>query len=276
MSGGGSSVVSIAGDTVVLAGLALGGGDSLRFIVNNITPPDSTASFAFLARNGTHPDSLFAIPLQPSVFVYGIPVSIATVKVNDANGIPLRNNTLVTVRGVVTVANEFGGPSYIQDNSGGMAVFGAAFSTAVTRGDEVVVSGLVQPFSGLTEIVNPVLDAIVSSGNSVEPTLVTASQVQNDGIGGVELYEGRLVRINDVTVVGTGAWGANTNYTVFDPTDSTQVRIDNNTTLVGGPIPVSFCDMIGRRWAVCESARRTSAATRSCRGQRRTFSQRVR
>jgi phosphatidylserine/phosphatidylglycerophosphate/cardiolipin synthase-like enzyme len=46
-------------------------------------------------------------------------------------------------------------------------------------------------------------------------------------------------------VVGTGAWGANTNYTVFDPTDSTQVRIDNNTTLVGGPIPVSFCDIVG-------------------------------
>ena len=53
------------------------------------------------------------------------------------------------------------------------------------------------------------------------------------------------MRINGVTVVGTGAWGANTNYTVFDPTDSTQVRIDNNTALVGGPIPVSSCDIIG-------------------------------
>jgi phosphatidylserine/phosphatidylglycerophosphate/cardiolipin synthase-like enzyme len=244
-SGAGGAVVTVTGDTIVLAGMTIGATDSVRLTVSNVTPPDTTASFALTAATGTHPDSLFAVSAQPSVFVYGIPIPISLVKANDAIGVPLKNNTLVTVRGVVTVANEFGGPSYIQDYSGGMAVFGSSFSTAVAGGDEVVVSGLVQPFSGLTEIVNPQLHAIVSSGNTVEPMTVTASHIANDGAGGVEVYEGRLVRIDDATILGTGAWSANTNYTVYDLTDSTQIRIDNNTNLVGGAIPASSCNIIG-------------------------------
>ncbi len=244
-AGGSSPLIAVSGDTIMLSGITLSGMDSLQFTLLSITPPDSTASFTFQAFTGTHPDSIFALSSQASVFVYGIPVPISLVKSNDANGVPLRNNTLVTVRGVVTVANEFGGPSYIQDNTGGMAVYGSVFSTAVTLGDEVVVSGLVQPFSGLTEIVNPALHAIVSAGNTVEPVVVTVSQIADDGAGGVETYEGRLVRINGAMVAGSGTWGSNTNYVLYDLTDSTQIRIDNNTNLVGGVIPASACDIIG-------------------------------
>ena len=107
------------------------------------------------------------------------------------------------------------------------------------------MSGLVQPFSGLTELVNPILHSIVSSANTTEPVLVTASQIANDGAGGVEMYEGRLVRMNGVAVTGSGSWGANTNYPLIDATDTTQLRIDNNTNLVGAPIPASSFDVVG-------------------------------
>ena len=245
VSGAAGSVVSVAGDTIVVSGLSIAGGDSAQIILSTITAPDTTASVGFGVRTGTHPDSIYNIGAQPSVYVYGIPQPISTVKANDANGVPLKNNRLVTVRGVVTVANEFGGPSYIQDNTGGMAVFGSTFSSAVVRGDEVVVSGLVQPFSGLTEIVNPVLHTLMSSGNDVEPVPVTVGQIAHDGVGGLEEFEGRLVRIDNVSVVGSGAWGSNTNYTIISGGDSAQIRIDNTTDLVGGPIPVSACNIIG-------------------------------
>jgi len=212
--------------------------------IRNVTPADSTARFTFFTQTGTHPDSLFPLSAQPSVFVYGIPLPIATVRANDATGVPLRNNTLVTVRGVVTVANEFGGPSYLQDNTGGMAVFGSAFSTAVSIGDEVIVSGLVQPYAGLTEIVNPQLHLLASSGNAVDPIVVAPADIRHDGAGGVELYEGRLVRLNSVHVGGSGAWAANTNYPLVAGSDSTEIRIDASTALVGAPIPASACDVI--------------------------------
>lgn len=245
VTGGGSPVATVAGDTIAISGLSIAGTDSARITIANIVAPDTTASFVIAAQTGTHPDSIYAVGTPPSIYVYGVPVSIATVKANDANGVPLLNNRLVTVRGVVTVANEFGGPSYIQDNTGGMAVFGSSFSTAVAQGDEVVVSGLVQPFSGLTEIVSPILHTLLSSGNAVTPEPVTVGQIAHDGVGGVEEFEGRLVRINNVHVSASGAWAANTNYIVTGGADSTQVRIDNSTTLVGAPIPLGACDIVG-------------------------------
>jgi phosphatidylserine/phosphatidylglycerophosphate/cardiolipin synthase-like enzyme len=242
--GGGSPVASIAGDTVVVSSLNLAGSDSLQVQLRNITPADSTASFSFPIKTGTHPDSVYFIGTQPSIFIYSTPLPLSAIQENDVNGVPLRNNTLVTVRGIVTVANQFNGPSYIQDNSGALGIFGATFSSAVNIGDEVIVSGLVQPFSGLTEIVNPRLHTIASTGNSVDPILVTANQIANDGTGGVEQYECRLVRLDNVTVTGSGNWTGNTNYPLVDPTGTTQIRIANATNLVGTPIPAGAFDLI--------------------------------
>ena len=242
--GGGTPTASVAGDTVVVSNLSLSGGDSLSVQLNNITPADTTANFVFNIRTGTHADSLFPIGTQPSIFIYSTPLPLSAIQANDANGVPLRNNTLVTVRGIVTVANQFGGPSYIQDNSGGLAIFGSSFSSVVTLGDEVVVSGLVQPFNGLTEIVNPTLHTIASAGNIVEPLVVTATQIANDGVGGVEQFECRLVRLNSVTIGAAGNW-ANTNYTLNDATGSTQVRIDDAVNMVGTPIPSGIFDLVG-------------------------------
>lgn len=242
--GGGSPVAGVSGDTISISGLTLPGGDSLEVQLSEMTPADSTFNFVFKTLTGTHPDSIYAIGTQPTVFVYSTPLSIAVAKENDSQGVPLRLNTLVTVRGIVTVANQFGGPSYIQDNSGGFGIFGSSFSSAVTIGDEVIVSGLVQPFGGLSEIVNPVLHSIVSTGNITDPLLANAAQIFGDGVGGVEVYEGMLVRLNSVTVTGTGTWTANTNYPLNDVSGSTQLRIDNTTNLVGAPIPAGTFDLI--------------------------------
>jgi|GEM_PF-898852 len=242
--GGGSPSASVAGDTIVITNLTLNGGDSLRVQMSNFTPYDTTAVFPFLTRTGTHPDSIYTIGTQPTIFIYSTPLPLSAVQLNDANGVPLLNNRLVTVRGIVTVANQFAGPSYIQDNSGGLGIYGSSFSTAVNIGDEVIVSGLVQPFSGLTEIVNPILHSIPSTGNTVEPMVVTALQIANDGVGGVEQYECRLVRLNNVTVTGTGNWAGNTNYPLVDATGTTQIRIPTATNLVGTPIPAGAFDLI--------------------------------
>jgi hypothetical protein len=233
--------VTIGGDTIKVTGMKLSGADSARLIIRNITPADSTARFPFFTRTGTHPDSLFAITTQPSLYVYSIPLPISTVKLNDVNGVPVRNNTLVTVRGVVR-SPTVGGPSTYGQSAGWHVWF---IFLVGRRCDEVIVSGLVQPFSGLTEIVNPQLHLLVTSGNVVQPVIVTAAEIRRDGAGGVEVYEGRLVRVNNAHVRGNGAWSANTNYGFVDGTDSTEIRIDASTNLVNAPIPASACDVVG-------------------------------
>lgn len=237
-----TAVDTVIGDTISFSNVIFSA-DSVVVTISNVTSPESTAIYPFVVQSREF--AFATVNPIPRVVVFGLPMPIAEMKVNDSLGVPLNINQLITVRGVVTVANEFGGPSYIQDNSGGMAIFGSQFSTAVGIGDEVIVSGIVQPFSGLFEIVNPRLHSIVSIGNVVTPVPVTASQIANDGIGGVEEYEGRLVRVNAATVTGSGVWGANTNYPLIDPTGTTEIRIDNNTNIVGTPIPGGVFDVIG-------------------------------
>lgn len=231
---------TVDGDTVTFTNTVFSA-DSTIVTIANITAPDSTAVYPFRVQSK---ENTFAdVTPIPRMVVFGLPVPIADIKVNDTLGIPISLNALVTIRGIVTVADEFGGPSYIQDNSGGLGIFGSSFSAAVDIGDEVIVSGIVQPFSGLSEIVNPILHSIVSTGNVVNPIIATASQIANDGAGGVEVYEGLLVRLNAVTVTGSGTW-AYANYPLNDPTGSTEIRIDNNTNIIGTPIPAGTFDVI--------------------------------
>jgi phosphatidylserine/phosphatidylglycerophosphate/cardiolipin synthase-like enzyme len=225
--------------------MALGGTDSMQVVLDNVTPPDTTGRFSFLVWTGTHPDSIYALSSQPGLLVYGTPKPISAVKVNNASGVPLLLNQLVTVRGIVTAGNEFGGgPTFIQDNSGGIAIYGSALSRSVRIGDEIMVTGTMQPFNGLCEIVSPILHSILSTGNSVDPLVVTVGQIAHDGTGGVENYEGMLVRLNDVTTSASGTW-AYANYSLFGGGDTTQVRIDDSTNIIGTPVPAGAFDLVG-------------------------------
>ncbi len=178
---------------------------------------------------------------------------IAVVKVNDSQGVPLNLQMPVTVHGIVTVANQFGGPAYVQDISGGLAVYDLAFENSVKIGDEVTITGTVTQYNGLTELANVFLENIYSSGNEVVPLVVTCSQVAHDGANGVELYEGMLVQFNSVTVrdasgLPIAAWtvtSSGTNYWLHD-NDSVQVRIDADVlSIANTPAPSGEFDIIG-------------------------------
>ena len=102
-----------------------------------------------------------------------------------------------------------------------MSIFGSAFSNAVQIGDEVLVTGIIAQFRGLNQLNFPTLYSVISSGNNVEPILTTPSQLNGDGIGGVENYEGRLVRLNGVLVTQlNGGTVSNWTYNNFRLTGS--------------------------------------------------------
>jgi len=198
----------------------------------------------------------FPISLRKRVFtllsiLLGLPAlapgqePVADVRANTSSGVPVRLNETVTVRGIVTVAGEFGGPSYLQDATGGLAIYGSSFTSSVARGDEVIVTGTVSQFYGLTELINPVLDSLISRGQNPEPLAVTAAEIAGDGEQGIELYEGLLVRMDGVSVTGSGIWSAGTNYPLSDASGTTEIRIDNNTNLVGQTIPGGSFSLVG-------------------------------
>lgn len=239
----------VSADTIIFSNVNFLN-DSILISITDVTTPIFTGKYQFIFQSGIDPLISDVSPL-PILTVYGAPIPIAEAKVNDANGVGINSGDLVTVRGIVIVSNQFGSPSYIQDNSGGISIYGTGFSDAVQIGDEVLVSGTITQFNGLNQLEFPTLHSILSSGNIVDPLLTTPSVLSGDGVAGVENYEGRLVRVNGVLVTeingSTFSNWAYKNYmlTGSSASDTVQIRIDNNTQIIGMVAPAGRFDVVG-------------------------------
>jgi phosphatidylserine/phosphatidylglycerophosphate/cardiolipin synthase-like enzyme len=239
-------------DSVRVAGFTISPADSVQIRISGLSVTDTTLKVTIRFETGAGTDSTALV--TPSLVLYGNPRAVADVKVNDAQGIPLNLQKPVTVRGIVTVAKEFGGPAYIQDVSGGLAVFDLPFENAVKIGDEVTITGTVTHYNGLTELAGVTLHRIHSSGNDVTPLVVTCAQVAHDGTNGIEFYEGMLVQLNRVTVRDASGqpistWsvgGSGSNFWLRDGSDSIQVRIDGDVSSIANtPAPTTEFDIVG-------------------------------
>ena len=224
--------------------------DSVSITIQDVTTPTFTGRYKFKFQSGIG-SLVDDVNPSPILTVYGAPIPIAQAKENDTSGIALYYGDLVSIRGIVTVANQFGSPSYIQDNSAGISIFGSNFSDSVQIGDEVFVSGTITQFNGLNQLEFPLLHEILSTGNNVDPILATPFDLAHDGQGGLENFEGRFVRLNGVLVTelnGTPVsnWAyKNYRLTGSGPADTVQIRIDNSTNIIGAVAPAGRFDVIG-------------------------------
>ncbi len=161
----------------------------------------------------------------------------------DARALP--QGTLVTVAGWVTVTDQFAGPVYFQDETGGIAwyngdIMRTAWDVDVIIGDSIVVTGILGNFNNLLQIVDDSGYSVYPESNLIqEPLHITLEQL-NTGA-----YEGVLVRVVDLEFTGTGIFSGGTNYTVEDPSGEGQLRVDNFTNIPGSIIPNSLAAATG-------------------------------
>ena len=190
---------------------------------------------------------LIILLFASAISLFAQDVSIYSIRENDFTGQPKLSGQTFTVKGVVTSSNHFGysGPASIQDSSAGISIYGSSFSGAVNIGDSVIITASLTHYNGLTQL-NAEVPIIISSGNEVEPEIVTLDQIANQDWDGVELFESKLVKINGVTITGSGYFAGDKNYTITDSTGTLELRIDKDvSTLVGSPIPSGEIDLIG-------------------------------
>ncbi len=149
--------------------------------------------------------------------------------------------TTVRVRGVLTVGNEFKSPSFLQDSTGGIGVYGTNFSASASRGDLWEVTGVLKDYYNLLEL-DPITDTVrVSSGNLVPaPKLITSAQIG-------EAYEGQLVRINRVKLAQSGTFGTgvDSSYAGADAAGTVALRVDKDSNIPGTPIPADSVNIVG-------------------------------
>jgi beta-lactamase superfamily II metal-dependent hydrolase len=188
-------------------------------------------------------------------------LSIADARIDvDAGGnspgdyVPDRLNSTVHVQGVVTSinfrqSNGSGIEYYIQDPTAGVDIFSTATTRSFNIGDNVDVIATVKQFNGLTEL-DPGATlsnlTVLPAGTlpAVPTQVVTCAQLGDNGAG--EPLEGRLIRVNNVTLASPPAtWAASTNYVINDSSGPCTIRISASTNLVGQAPPAGTFSVAG-------------------------------
>ena len=196
--------------------------------------------------------TLFIIILLSISSIYAQSIRpIVDIRENDASGVPLKMDSIVTVSGIVSSSNQLGnnGPGSLQDSTAGISVYGSGFSNAVNIGDSVVITSTITHYNGLTQLGFTTAGSsvqVISSGNEIVPQVVTLNDIMSQEWNGVEVYESKLIQVNSVTINGSGSFTGGTNYTITDVTGSSEIRIDSDvSSIIGSPIPSGEVDIIG-------------------------------
>jgi endonuclease/exonuclease/phosphatase family metal-dependent hydrolase len=177
------------------------------------------------------------------------PGSVMTIA--EARTLPF--GTRVTVAGRVTVGNEFGGPSVFQDATAGLSAYHIPLHAAVAIGDSLVITGPLTEFNPNNGPIGTYLVQIAARGgdsdiqftvfkDNPKPVAAKTITIQQMNAGG---YESQLVTLRNVTIVQTGSFRGNTNYTIQRDGASAVLRIATNTNTVGETIPTGPVDITG-------------------------------
>ncbi|MFA3782795.1 phospholipase D-like domain-containing protein [Melioribacteraceae bacterium 4301-Me] len=249
-----SAFVSSYKDTTFFMNFTLTANDSIIINIPNVTAVDSTDEFTVPFLSSTDGITFTPAKINPKILVCGSPKKISEIKIKNENGAHLYLGKWVVTEGVVTVANEFGGPSYLQDDNSGLAVYDSSITNNVKRGDKIIVVGKVSPFYNLFEL-NPATILKISERNIVYDTLtLSISQIKSQRQSTIEPYEARIVRINGIEKVMTtnntsatiwSAAGSGTNYNLLSGNDTIEARINSKTNIVNRHIPFGKFDIIG-------------------------------
>ncbi|MGS2761913.1 endonuclease [Sinomicrobium sp. M5D2P9] len=152
------------------------------------------------------------------------------------------DGTIVTISGVLTVSDQFAGSAYIQDTTGGIAVFDQSVHGDGTFqiGDSITLTGTRSAFNDQVQISTvTVVTGHGPANNPIEPVVIRLAEMGD--------HPGELVRISGVTfpVPGDMLFG-NSNYMLTDTEGTGELRIDNDVeSIVGLAQPDSCEEIIG-------------------------------
>jgi exonuclease III len=151
--------------------------------------------------------------------------------------------TKVSISGTLTVASEFGNTAYIQDETGGIAIFGNLVTEQglYKIGDSLKVTGTRAVFNDLVQISDvEAVEYLGVANEPIEPKSITLAQMEE--------HRGQLVKITDMVFPGPGQlfFGNSKNYLVKDASGEGELRINASVNdLVGKLQPEVCAEVIG-------------------------------
>ncbi len=169
---------------------------------------------------------------------------MATIKQVDGSGEAIYQDSLAAVSGIVYGPNFRSGNGVefflINGNNEGVYVRTTSNNTGyvVDEGDELIVSGRINQFNGLIQLVPEVISVESKDNTLLDPRVVNAPD---------ESTEGSFIRINNVTVIDTSQWpdpGQSRNVDLLSGVDTVTMRIDADI-MFSRSAPLGTFDVIG-------------------------------
>ena len=169
------------------------------------------------------------------------PVEPQKVTIAEARTLPL--GTLVIVNGTLTATDELGGPAFIQDNTGGIALFDYQVHgpEAFSIGDSIQVTAAIGAFNQQVQLVDVTnLERFGAATQPIAPVQVTIAALTG-------ALEGQLVTITNASFTDTrGLLFPESNYRITDGTGNLDLRIDGDVeSLVGREVPDNAVNITG-------------------------------
>ncbi len=165
----------------------------------------------------------------------------------DANNdfVADKKGETVTVCGVVTTPNYRPGgiQYYMQDETGGVNLFSSSIAFDFKVGDRVTITGKVDQYNGLVEIIPQQAGDIVVNSSGAAPAALPVLKADMN-----EATEGMLAQIYGYKIVDPSKWplaGKNATVKFARGTDTIDVYIDKDVDLAGSPAPEGVVDIIG-------------------------------
>ena len=173
---------------------------------------------------------------------------IADVNADDANGKPLMYGQAVFIEGIVTAGtgtfSTIDNDIFVQDVTGGVNVVDRNTQTpAVSVGDRVSLSGVVDHNKGLTKLSSPIITIDATGVGEPVPVALTTAMIDSAG----ETYEGLFVKV-EICSITSGTWpaeGFDGTLAIDDGTGECTLLIDSDTDLDGSPEPTGEMELVG-------------------------------
>jgi len=216
-------------------------GDKYEAIIASNFDVNTNVLMQIIAADDDGMEAIYPEDAPLEVWIYPYPYPISVLHQNNEDGIPLLLDDVVRVCGIVT-ADQFGNPKYIQDATGGIAIYDNSF--LANLGDEVCLDATVVQYLGLTELEEVANVETISNGNVVEPQIIEINDLLSEGMYGIENFEGELIRVNNI-VTDAEVWSGNQAYTISDGTGSVGIYVDSDTNLPENLAPINAFDLIG-------------------------------
>ena len=199
-------------------------------------PGISEATLTLTSNDPANPQ--YILQLSAEALDTSQPISIA-----DARQLP--QGTEVTITGWVTLASQFKGPLYMQDETAGIAWYNGALMAdewlvGAFIGDSIVLTGELGNFNSLLQIVNDSdFEVFPDANRDIEPQDITIAQLNTGD------YESQLIRIGNTVFEAPGVFSGNNNYMISDDSGEGELRVDINTNIPGSVIPNGLTEITG-------------------------------